>query len=115
MVPIGMFQGGTAFGVGRYIYQSVIPVTIGNIIGATLLSGIPFWWLYGRNDKLDLETGQAVNVERKEDRDDVERGSGGEGRSSSDETVVGDRDRGASHTARAYGGSYDRNGMVDAA
>ena len=115
MVPIGMFQGGAAFGVGKYIYQSVLPVTIGNIVGATLLSGIPFWWLYGRNDKLDLETGQAVNVERKGDRDDIEQGSGGEGRSSSDETVVGDRGVISSHTSRAYGGSHDRNGMVDAA
>ena len=115
MVPIGLFQGGAAFGVGKFIYQSVIPVTLGNIIGGTLLSGIPLWWLYGRNDKLDLETGQAVNVERTGDREDVERASGGEGHSSSDETLAGNSGGVDSHTARAYGGTYDKNDMVDAA
>ena len=103
MVPIGMMQGGAAFCVGKFIYQSVIPVTKGNTIGASLLAGVPFWWMYGRNDQLDLETGQAVNVERKGDRNAVERASGGGGRSSSDETVAGGSGERDAHTASAYG------------
>ncbi|KAK0364657.1 hypothetical protein LTR91_008208 [Friedmanniomyces endolithicus] len=56
-VPIGMFYG-TNFGVGKYIYQSVIPVTLGNIVGAGLLAAIAFWYLYGRDVGSGLATGQ---------------------------------------------------------
>ncbi|KAG9591925.1 Formate/nitrite transporter, partial [Aureobasidium melanogenum] len=41
LIPIGMFYG-TNFGVGKFIYQSIIPVTIGNLIGGILLASIPF-------------------------------------------------------------------------
>ncbi|KAI8686526.1 hypothetical protein NCS55_00329000 [Fusarium keratoplasticum] len=47
LVPIGMFYG-TNFGVGKFIYQSVIPVTLGNIIGGAGLNGILLWIIYGR-------------------------------------------------------------------
>lgn len=47
LVPIGMFYG-TNFGVGKFIYQSVIPVTLGNVVGAVVLDGLAIWFLYGR-------------------------------------------------------------------
>lgn len=47
LVPIGMFYG-TDFGVGKFIYQSVIPVTLGNVVGAVVLDGLAIWFLYGR-------------------------------------------------------------------
>lgn len=61
LVPIGMFYG-TNFGVGKFIYQSVIPVTIGNIIGGCILSGFAFWFLYGRTS-----SGQDEEKELKKD------------------------------------------------
>ncbi|KAK1068611.1 hypothetical protein LTR74_005482 [Friedmanniomyces endolithicus] len=56
-LPIGMFYG-TNFGVGKYIYQSVIPVTLGNIVGAGLLAAIASWYLYGRDLGTNVATGQ---------------------------------------------------------
>lgn len=46
-VPIGMFYG-TNFGVGKFIHQSVIPVTLGNVVGGPGLNGILLWLIYGR-------------------------------------------------------------------
>lgn len=51
LVPIGMFYG-TNFGVGKFIYQSVIPVTLGNIVGGVILDGFIIWFIYGRNEML---------------------------------------------------------------
>lgn len=45
-MPIGMFYG-TNFGVGKFIYQSVIPVTLGDIVGGAVLDGVFIWFLYG--------------------------------------------------------------------
>lgn len=59
LVPIGMFYG-TNFGVGKYIYQSIIPVTIGNIVGGIFLAGVPFWFLYGRNSPMGLDHGKEL-------------------------------------------------------
>ena len=44
-----MFHG-TSFGVGEFIYKSVIPVTIGNIVGAGVFTALPLWVMYGRHD-----------------------------------------------------------------
>jgi formate transporter len=49
LVPIGMFYG-TDFGVGKFINQSVIPVTLGNIVGGAVLNGVIIWFLYGRSE-----------------------------------------------------------------
>jgi len=131
-----MMQGGASFTVGKFIYQSIIPVTLGNIVGAVFIIGLPFYWCDGRIDELDLSTGQPVAVERKSQREKARRenhagegsgngngngnGVGGEEwRSASSEATVaesgGSAGSGNRHTAQAYGGSYDRNGMVDAA
>ncbi|KAJ9216528.1 hypothetical protein DTO166G4_1744 [Paecilomyces variotii] len=56
LIPIGMFYG-TNFGVGKFIYQSIIPVTIGNIIGGIIPAGLSFWFLYGRNSPVGLDQG----------------------------------------------------------
>ena len=54
LVPIGMFYG-VNFGVGKYIYQCIIPVTLGNIIGALILDAIVLWYIYGRSELLEEE------------------------------------------------------------
>jgi hypothetical protein len=43
---------GTNFGVGEFIYKSVIPVTIGNLVGAGVFTALPLWLLYGRHDTM---------------------------------------------------------------
>ncbi|GKT46782.1 putative fructose-bisphosphate aldolase [Colletotrichum spaethianum] len=73
MVPIGMFYG-TNFGVGKFIYQSVIPVTLGNIIGGAGMTGAVLWFLYGRNDTLAAKTGQTQSGEKKADGESGSRG-----------------------------------------
>ncbi|KAK5065338.1 hypothetical protein LTR84_001176 [Exophiala bonariae] len=64
LVPIGMFYG-TNFGVGKFIYQCVIPVTLGNIVGGALFTGAFLWFLYGRDTTLAVETGQPLSGEKK--------------------------------------------------
>lgn len=49
LVPIRMFYG-TNFGVGKYIYNSVIPVTLGNIVGGALLDAGLVWFIYGHTN-----------------------------------------------------------------
>jgi len=125
LIPIGMMQGGADLTVGKFIYQSIIPVTVGNIVGAVFIIGLPFYWCYGRVDELDLSTGPPVVVERKSDQEKARRenhagnGVGVNGErwrsASSEATVAESAGSGNRHTAQAYGGSYDRNGMVDAA
>jgi formate/nitrite transporter len=49
LVPIGMFYG-TNFGVGKFIWASVVPVTIGNLIGGGLFGSVAMWTIYGRHE-----------------------------------------------------------------
>ena len=58
LVPIGMFYG-TNFGVGKYIYQSVIPVTLGNIVGGVVLDAGLIWFIYGPSDAVAHMNGTA--------------------------------------------------------
>lgn len=102
LVPIGMFYG-TNFGTGKFIYQSVIPVTLGNIIGGSFFGGALFWYLYGRNEGIDTNTGQPLNAQQQgQDTKKMEK----------DRRVAGgDPDRG--HT-NGFQGPYSRDNMVDA-
>lgn len=54
MVPIGMFYG-TNFGVGKFIWASVIPVTLGNIAGGAFFGAFAMWVVYGRHELSVLE------------------------------------------------------------
>ncbi|KAH7377292.1 Formate/nitrite transporter [Pyrenochaeta sp. MPI-SDFR-AT-0127] len=56
LVPIGMFYGAD-FGVGKFIWASCIPVTIGNIIGGAFFGAFAMWAVYGRHEQSvrDLE------------------------------------------------------------
>ncbi|THZ51774.1 Formate/nitrite transporter [Aureobasidium pullulans] len=93
MIPIGMFYG-TNFGVGRFIYQSIIPVTLGNLVGGVVLGVLPFWYLYGR-DGDNAEGAQTADEEAKTKKR--------RSRDSGNETVVGEGPAG-----------YDRDGMTRA-
>ena len=50
LVPIGMFYGAD-FGVGKFIWASCIPVTIGNIIGGAFFGAFTMWMMYGRHEQ----------------------------------------------------------------
>ena len=93
MIPIGMFYG-TNFGVGKFIYQSIIPVTLGNLIGGVVLGVLPFWYLYGREVD-DVEGTQTADEEAKTKKR--------RSRDGGNETVVGEGPAG-----------YDRDGMTHA-
>lgn len=42
---MGMYLG-TNFGVGFYIYHSMIPVCLGNIVGGGLFVGVAQWYMF---------------------------------------------------------------------
>ena len=45
-VPVAIFYGHPDIGVGLYIWKSLIPTTLGNIIGGGLFVGSVYWYLY---------------------------------------------------------------------
>lgn len=96
-IPMGMFYGGAEFSVGRFIYQSIIPVTLGNIIGGALLGSVPFWFLYGRGPVVNIQTGQPLGEPKSE-----------KGTESSDETA-GD---GGPASMNGSHRRYNRDGIV---
>lgn len=81
LIPIGMFYG-TNFGVGKYIYESVIPVTLGNIVGGAFFCGVFFWVLYGRGPALANEGGMKFGKDKGENR-----GMNVDGNSTSDDNM----------------------------
>jgi hypothetical protein len=105
MVPIGMFYG-TNFGVGKFIYQSIIPVTLGNLIGGILLASLPFWYLYGREERQapNVDTGRPIEEEEKTKK------RGRRSPASDADTVIGGQGSSSSSGLR-----YDRTGMAQAA
>ncbi|ROT41608.1 Formate/nitrite transporter [Sodiomyces alkalinus F11] len=54
MIPTGMFYG-TNFGVGKFIWASCIPVTLGNIIGGAFFGAVMFWMIYGKHELKERE------------------------------------------------------------
>jgi formate/nitrite transporter FocA (FNT family) len=49
LVPIGMFYW-TNFGMGKFIWASVLPITIGNIIGASFFGAFTLWLVYSMHE-----------------------------------------------------------------
>lgn len=45
MQPLGIWCG-APFGVGYYIWKSLIPTLLGNIVGGTLFVSSAYWYLY---------------------------------------------------------------------
>lgn len=45
-VPVAIFYGHPDIGVGLYIWKSMIPTTLGNVIGGGLFVGGIYWYLY---------------------------------------------------------------------
>ena len=45
-IPVAIFYGHPDIGVGLYIWKSMIPTTLGNIVGGGLFVGGMYWYLY---------------------------------------------------------------------
>lgn len=45
-IPIGIWNGSPKISVGYYIWKSLIPSVIGNIIGGGFFVGTAYWYLY---------------------------------------------------------------------
>lgn len=45
-IPVAIFYGHPDIGVGLYIWKSMIPTTLGNLIGGGLFVGGIYWYLY---------------------------------------------------------------------
>lgn len=102
LIPIGMFYGAN-FSTGEFIYKNEIPVTIGNIVGGAIFTGVIFWFLYGRNDAVDNETGQPQNAEKQ----DVKPGN----RSVDSDDTIG-QSSGREKIGGPHRGEYDASHMV---
>ncbi|MHB1355155.1 MAG: formate/nitrite transporter family protein [Anaerolineae bacterium] len=47
-IPLGMLNGASVT-IGQFLWNHLLPVTIGNIIGGAVLVGGVYWWVYGRD------------------------------------------------------------------
>jgi hypothetical protein len=45
-IPIAIFLGAPEISVGYYIWKSMIPALLGNIIGGGVFVGAVYWYLY---------------------------------------------------------------------
>jgi len=48
LVPLGMLNGAQV-SVGQFLWNNLLPVTLGNIIGGAGFVGAIYWWIYGRD------------------------------------------------------------------
>lgn len=44
LVPVGIYYG-APFGIGYYIWKSMIPACLGNIIGGVGFTGVSYWYV----------------------------------------------------------------------
>lgn len=47
-IPLGMLNGANVT-IGQLLWNNLVPVTIGNIIGGAFFVGTIYWWVYGRD------------------------------------------------------------------
>jgi formate/nitrite transporter FocA (FNT family) len=39
---------------GAFFVKNLIPVTLGNIVGGSVMTGLSYWFIYARPDKAEL-------------------------------------------------------------
>lgn len=49
-IPLGMLNGASV-NVTQFLWNNLVPSTIGNIIGGAIFVGGIYWWVYGRDPK----------------------------------------------------------------
>ncbi|RMZ31331.1 hypothetical protein D0859_04564 [Hortaea werneckii] len=50
LVPVGMYYG-APFGIGYYIWKSMIPAALGNIVGGCGFVGLSYWYMWMTSDE----------------------------------------------------------------
>ena len=53
-VPMAIFEGSPDISVGYYIWKSMIPSAIGNIVGGGLFVGGVYWYLYLEGTEVEI-------------------------------------------------------------
>ena len=48
---IGLIRGGSGIGWGETILWNIVPASLGNIIGGSVLVALLFWYTYGQDPK----------------------------------------------------------------
>ena len=48
---VGLIEGGSGIGWGEAIWYNIVPASLGNLIGGSVLVGSLFWYTYGRHAK----------------------------------------------------------------
>ncbi len=51
-IPLGMLNGADVT-VGQVLWNNLLPVTLGNIVGGSGLVGALYWWVYARECRVD--------------------------------------------------------------
>ncbi|GAB7361320.1 hypothetical protein MBLNU230_g1376t1 [Neophaeotheca triangularis] len=64
-VPAAIFAGAPEISVGYYIWKSLIPSLIGNIVGGGLFVGVMYWYMYLEGDSNPIAVDGAVFGEQK--------------------------------------------------
>lgn len=52
-IPLGIFLGAPNITVGKYIWKSMLPSTLGNIVGGGLFVGTLYWYLHLTGEESD--------------------------------------------------------------
>lgn len=99
-IPMAIFEGTSDISIGYYIWKSMIPALIGNIVGGGLFVGVAYWYLYllgettpvmidGVAFGVDISIGEDVGPrERANRRDNKWEGSSNEDKKKSPNQIV---------------------------
>lgn len=65
-LPVAIFYGAPGINVSFYIWKSLIPTTLGNIVGGALFVAAPYWYLYlhGEEVPIDFDVGAIASAEQ---------------------------------------------------
>lgn len=65
-IPVAIFYGDPQISVSFYIWKSMIPTALGNIVGGGLFVAVPYWYLYlqGENVPIDFNIGSIASAEQ---------------------------------------------------
>ncbi|KAF1837145.1 Formate/nitrite transporter [Decorospora gaudefroyi] len=70
LVPVGLFYEGAQFGVGKFVWNSCVPVTLGNVVGGAFFMGFALWAVYGRYEPSVKEMER--NTQKEEEQAEAE-------------------------------------------
>jgi formate/nitrite transporter FocA (FNT family) len=59
-IPMAIFVGSPNISVGYYIWKSMIPSALGNIVGGGLFVGGVYWYLYLAGNEVEIHFDESV-------------------------------------------------------